>query len=46
MFDSLRLSIIVTMEVLTDILVDVAADVTIKAITSRLGYYFGGLDTN
>ena len=46
MFNSLKLSVVITAKVLIDILADIAADITAEAITSRLGYYFGGLDTN
>ena len=42
MFNSLRLSVVVTAEVLTDVL----ADITAEAVASRLGYCFGGLNTN
>ena len=49
-FNSLRLSIVVTVEVFADVLaditVDVAADIAAKAVASRLGYYSRGLDTN
>ena len=46
MFNSLRLSVVVTTEVLADIAADVTADITAEAIASRLGYCSGGLDTN
>ena len=49
-FNSLRLSIVVAVEVLADVLTDVttdvAADITAKAITSRLGYCSRGLNIN
>ena len=45
-FNSLRLSVVATAEVLADIAADVAIDVTVEAIASRLGYRSRGLDTN
>ena len=49
-FNSLRLSIVVTIKVLADVTADVTTDITVditvKAIASRLGYCFRGLDTN
>ena len=50
MFNSLRLFIVVTIEVLVDIFADITinitTDVAAEAITSKLGYCFRGLDTN
>ena len=36
----------VTVEVLIDVFVDVATDIAIKAVASKLGYYFRDLDIN
>ena len=46
MFNSLKLSIVVTTKVLADVLTDVTVDITVEAIAGRLGYRFRGLDTN
>ena len=45
-FNSLKLSIVVTTKVLTDITADVTTDITTKAITGKLGYYSRGLNIN
>ena len=48
MFNSLKLSIVVTTKVLADVFADITinitADIATEAIASRLGYYFRGLD--
>ena len=36
----------VTTEVFADVFADITADITVEAVTSRLGYYFRGLNTN
>ena len=53
-FNSLRLSVVVAAEVLVDIFTDIAAEIAAdvaveviaEAVAGRLGYYFGGLNTN
>ena len=46
MFNSLKLSIVVTTKVLADILADITANVTTEAIASKLGYRSRGLNIN
>ena len=46
MFNSLRLFIVVTTEILIDVFADVTTDITMEAIVSRLRYYFRGLNIN